>query len=295
MRRACAALLAEAQIDRTPVRLSALARHLGVNICYDSDKLLALGQAEAALRVVDNKMTLCVAREKFAQSPTRARFSIAHELGHVILYAVLGPSFLRQCEDGPSAYRRAERLCDFAASHLLIPRSRLAEALCSRGFTAQGMAHIQRIFDVSSTTLLRAVADLVPDGSVLEWRHYCRNPREAKTWRILKTYTPSASGGQSVWMPNGCTLKHVAGMKRPDSLPPDEPVANRNVTLTLGSFRTLRDVVVCRWPMYGNSIQYSIVPRAPRRPAGVVQDHAQGRIMMLVGKSGHLNYRQFGA
>lgn len=295
MRRACAALLAEAQIDRTPTKLSSLVRHLGVNICYDSDALLALGQAEAALKVMDNKITLCVSRENFEKAPARARFSIAHELGHLILYKVLGPSFLKHCEDGPDAYQRAERLCDFAASHLLIPRSRLAEALRSRGFTAQGVTDIERIFDVSSTALLRAIADLVPEGSVLEWRHFCRNPREAKTWRVLRTYAPSAASDHSSWMPNGCTLKHVQGIERPDSLPPGEPVAHRNVTLTLGASKTLRDAVVCHWPLQETSLQYSITPRAQRETTGFVQDRDQGRLMMLVGKSGHVDYRQFGA
>ena len=295
MRRACAGLLAEAQIDRTPTKLSSLVRHLGANICYDSDALLALGRAEATLRHIDNRITLCVSREKFEKARARARFSIAHELGHLILYRVLGESFLKHCEDGPDAYQQAERLCDFAASHLLIPRSRLAEALRSRGFTAQGVADIERIFDVSSTALLRAIADLVPEGSVLEWRHSCRNHREAKTWRVLRTYSPSAASDRSSWMPNGCTLKHVEGIKRPDTLPAGPPVAHRNVRLTLGASRTLRDAVVCHWPLQENSVQYSITPRVQRETSGFVQDRDQGRLMMLVGKSGHVDYRQFGA
>ena len=295
MRRACAELLAQAQIERAPTRLSVLVQHLGANISYDHDASLALGGAEASLRLVDNKITLCVSREKFEACRARARFSIAHELGHLILYSVLGPSFLRQCEDGPDAYQRTERLCDFAASHLLIPRSHLAEALRSRGFTSVGVADIERIFDVSSTALMRAIADLVPEGSVLEWRHFRRNAQETKTWRIFKTYSSSARGLRSSWLPTGCTLKHVRGLKSPDTLPLGKPVAHRNVTLTLGAAKTIRDGVVCHWPLQENSIQYSITPRAPRRTSGFIQDRKQGRLMMLVGKRGHVDYGQFGA
>ena len=294
IRRACSALLAETGTQKIPVRLSPLVRYLGATIRYDNDA--SLGNEEATLRLnKENRIVLCVSREKFEERSTRARFSIAHEIGHIILYRILGPEYLEHCEADNRAYKFTERLCDFAASHLLMPRAHLSTALRARGFTAQGFRELANIFDVSAHALFKSIADLVPDGAVIEWRRFQRKSTEALTWRVENTYLASAANNFSSWLPRGCTLpKHVKGFGGPKDLSLEKPEARSRVTLCLGRSRVTRDTVVCLWPLDDPYAQQKFLSAVHENSSGFLQDVSQGRLMMLVGKKGRVDYQQFG-
>ena len=294
IRRACVALLVETGMQYLPIRLSVLARHLGATIRYGDDVLH--GNEEAALKLVNNRIVLCVSRAKFENYRTRARarFSIAHEIGHLILFKLLGPTVLESSDANRRAYQRTERLCDVAASHLLMPRSDLSSALRAREFTHRGVNEIRGIFDVSAAALFKAVADLVPDGCVLEWRYFRRHPAEEQTWRVLNTYTASRPTRLASWMPFGCTLKHIEGFSSPNTLSPDRPEGRTKLTLSLGNSWATKDAVVCVWPLNGNSSQRALLSLPQRPVSRIVQDPSHGRLMMIVGKVGRVDFRQFG-
>ena len=295
IRRACVGLLVETGMQNLPTKLSVLARHLGATIRYGSDVLQ--GNEEAALKLVNNRIVLCVSRAMFENYRTRprARFSIAHEIGHLILFKLLGSKTLEYSDANRRAYQRIELLCDVAASHLLMPRSELSGALRAHGFTPHGTNEIRGIFDVSAAALFKAVADLVPDGAVLEWRYFRRHLAEEQTWRVLRAYTASGPTCLASWMPLGCTLKHIEGLDSPSTLSLGKPEGRAKLTLSLGNSWATRDAVVCLWPLNGNAPQRALLSLPRRQVSSIVQDASQGRLMMVVGKRGRLDYRQFGA
>lgn len=296
VRRACASLLDETRTERAPIRLAGLARYLGAELRYDSSQ--RFGAEEASLHLKDGRIVLWVSKDRFEDPRTRARarFSIAHEIGHLILYKLLGPEFLEHSEAGEEAYGQTERLCDLAASQILMPRSLLAEGLRERGFGLEGVRALLKAFDVSASAMLKAIADLAPDGGVIELRKYRRKAAERVTWRVWACYTASASADLGSWLPSGCTLKHIYGLGDIDTLAPNIPQARPKIALLRGRTRVERDAVVCLWPARAPWGQESLIAPASGVPvAKRFSADDSGRVMVLVGRRERLDFTQFGA
>lgn len=296
IRRACNSLLAEAGATRPPTRLAPLARRLGAELQYDDD--LQIGREEASLRLVNDRLVLWVAQSKFENPQTRqrARFSIAHEIGHLLLFRSFGPEFLQHSDADESSFVLTERLCDYVASHLLIPRASLAEALRARGFSSHGFNYLRKLFDVSASSLFRAIADLLPLGSVIEWRSYRRHSGEHIGWRVWETYGSSGAANLSSWLPAGCTLKHAHHIGEIAALTPNEPRARSNITLSLGRSRVHRDAVICLWPASAGHTENRLVRTSALGKTGpeFELDESAGRMLMAVGQRGRLDFTQFG-
>jgi hypothetical protein len=289
MRHACEQLVSRLGAARLPIKLAPLARLMGAQLDYDNRA--ELGQAEAAIRFRDGQLVLWVSRSRFENVRTRkrARFSIAHELGHLLMFQMLGPEFLDHGEADAASYALTERLCDFAASQILMPRSLLQTAARERAFTASGLRSLEDLFGVSSPALLRAVADLVPDGAVTELRRFQRRPTEALEWRVWAASTAAASVDLNSWLPSGCTLKHIRGLSAPESLEEDVAVVLRDLTLIRGRTRNTRDAIATR-------IRAEMTPKPDLVPydrsrhttSAVVEDRASGRVLLLLAQCGSL-------
>jgi hypothetical protein len=296
MARACQELLSQIESLRPPIRLAPLARLLGVQLRYDDDR--PIGSEEAAIKFVDGELVLWVSKAKFESRRTRrrARFSIAHEIGHLLLFKMLGPEFLDHSEANNEAYALTERLCDFAGSQILMPRRQLSEALRERSFTSNGIRSLEELFDVSSPALLRAVADLVPDGGVLELRRFRRHSGEALTWRVWSTSTASTATDLTSWLPTGCTLKHIHGLQAPESLSLDVAVFQSNLLLVRGKARMARDGIAALWPSGTKFQQHELLVKDQLRlrASNLTQDTDGGRLMLLIGHCGHVKGDQFG-
>jgi hypothetical protein len=250
-----------------------------------------LGQEEAAIRFAQGQLVLWVSRSRFENARTRkrARFSIAHELGHLLMFRMLGAEFLDHCEVDATAYAMSERLCDFAASHILMPRSMLHTATRERAFTASGLRSLEDLFGVSSQALLKAIAGLVPDGAVTELRRFQRRPTEALDWRVWTVSTATASANLNSWLPSGCTLKHIQGLTTPEALAEDATVILRDLTLVRGKARNARDAIATR-VLGGTAPRRDLMPHDSSRQASgaMVEDHASGRVLLLVARCGSL-------
>ena len=289
MRLACDQLVAQFGVAKMPIKLAPLARLMGAQLHYDDGP--GLGREEAALRFRDGQLSLWVSRSRFENVRTRkrARFSIAHELGHLLMFRMLGPEFLDHSEGDAASYALTERLCDFAASQILMPRPLLRKAAQERAFTAAGLRSLEALFGVSSQALLKALADLVPDGAVIELRRFRRRPSEALTWRVWGVMTAATSPNLNSWLPTGCTLKHIQGLPEPEALSEDGSALLRNLTLVRGRTRNKRDALGTR-SHSGSSIQHDLLPSRPSRLAStaLVQDAASGRVLLLVARPGSL-------
>lgn len=92
--------------------------------------------------------------------PRIQRFTVAHELGHVLMERV------DRGQVGLSG-RQEERLCEEFASHLLIPRVKLLPALAEVEDDPDRLLNLLKHFDVSISALLGAAAEPLAERDVL--------------------------------------------------------------------------------------------------------------------------------
>ena len=106
-------------------------------------------------------------RRRRAQPPTpllvskatnRQRFTIAHEIGHAILFESMRerPEMLTRLRD-PALWAEVEALCDVAASELLVPVEALVQLLSQHGSSMRALARLADRFRVAREVLYRQV------------------------------------------------------------------------------------------------------------------------------------------
>jgi len=84
-----------------------------------------------------------------AEPNGRQRYSLAHEFKHVLdnpFVKLIYPS-----QDGVSSYDRAERICDYFAACLLMPRTEVKRQFCDEG--VQDLLRLSRRFEVSQMAM----------------------------------------------------------------------------------------------------------------------------------------------
>ncbi len=84
-----------------------------------------------------------------AEPNVRQRYSLAHELKHVLDNPFA--KFIYPPKDGVTAYDRAERICDYFAACLLMPRAQVKHHFCEEG--VQDILRLARRFDVSQMAM----------------------------------------------------------------------------------------------------------------------------------------------
>ncbi len=138
------------------------------------------------LSVREAKWQIRVPREL---SPERRRFSVAHEIGHILLFSAVAnrPPLVRQLRSD-KLFARVERLCNLGAAHLLMPsdvfRDALLELLPPSGETVE---RLSSKFRVSLEASARRIAEVMPEWSVMFWEMSLTHPRGA-AWRTANQH-----------------------------------------------------------------------------------------------------------
>lgn len=161
------ALLEDCQVQGIPVDLTRLARRVGIKQVTELNTRLD-GQL---LEVRAGEYEVVLSKSAPA---TRKRFTLAHEIAHLLLFPQQARCDLR---------RETEELCNLAASELLIPASLLAKVLATdRTVGIQSLLKVSRLFRcsleaagwkvlnsglVSGALLIWKIAD-PPQGELLE-------------------------------------------------------------------------------------------------------------------------------
>ena len=134
-------------IDCPPTDLNALCDRLNVTAVVDDDSIPVVGELRrenGAFRI------LCSA----GQSTTRRRFTIAHELGHV-LFETSGPRPPRVGAD-------LERLCDMLAAEILMPKAIFEATLERSSIDGSVVRRLALTFQTSLTATVLRCAELRP-------------------------------------------------------------------------------------------------------------------------------------
>jgi len=201
MRKLVRAVLAEQQVQTAPVPVQSLFRWAGIRKLRQEDMVL-----EGALQRCESGGFDVIVR---ADRPaTRRRFSIAHELGHIIFYkhaprAKQARERARQC-----APEEEERLCNVAAEEFLMPdwyMTKLAGGMTMA--PAHMAAQVVRTCEVSMVAAaIRTARYSRRSGEVQLWRRdgadrrwklsvACRTGRQRET---LDHFRTEAWGDQPV-------------------------------------------------------------------------------------------------
>ncbi|MCY4303516.1 MAG: ImmA/IrrE family metallo-endopeptidase [Aestuariivita sp.] len=209
MRRLCSTVVEASRQTDPPFRVKPLLDVLNVEFEYQN---VNCGAAEASVSLREDRLILDVPRPHFdgrSGRYRRWRFSIAHEFAHILLIRTLGAKILELTNQDKFSYRFVEGLCDHAASHLLLPRTRLTETLRRQKFSQDTVRDIAKCFDTSQSVVLHALEDLLPRGAIFLIKSYKRDEKERVEPRVFFCSSRYSRDAVRPWLPRGCTMKHI--------------------------------------------------------------------------------------
>ncbi len=143
------AVLAEIRPTRLPIDVDDAARAAGIELV----EYATLGGQSAILSVVAGIPAVLVER---SHARVRQRFSIAHEVGHWVLERAPISHDLRPIASRGRAYTELERICDYFAASLLMPRIWMQERVAI-GMTSGELA---KAFEVSESAMSARMREL---------------------------------------------------------------------------------------------------------------------------------------
>ena len=147
IRRYASMVCKEAGVASIPVNLRAIATHLGVRAIQVRD--IACDGALMPLET-DKGYTVALSSQT---SWERQRFSLAHELGHIVLHRLIPEtrSFETRTVFTPPGGKAEERFCNAFAAELLMPHSPFMTALTKIQMNVAGLIDLALTFQVSVT------------------------------------------------------------------------------------------------------------------------------------------------
>jgi hypothetical protein len=186
----------------TPVE--AIASALNIRVTHHNARSpfsATVTQSKTAFRVTQNK------NEHYY----RKRFSLAHEIAHVVLARLAGPHSYKALRTTKGTNYEEEAMCDLFAAALLLPRSYLEPKLVDRTipYSAREIHDLAKEFMVSKGTLLRRVA-LLNDWVLLLWDR-TKNPlkKDSKEQQRIVQVFPFLSQLSQCFVPLYCTANEA--------------------------------------------------------------------------------------
>ena len=214
----CRQLLYSLNLLSAPIPLKPICQKFNLNVKYNNVKK----QEDSFLKLTPSGFEIEISRDK---NWRRNRFTIAHELTHLIIYqAIKSPinSFDRKQHDD------IETLCDIGASELLINEIELEKKLKEEGLNKNGLKKIYDTFMTSYDALFYKLSEYL-NVNIVIWKNYARNEMESKEYRVYKHFPSYKKAYKSTWLPNGCTSKHIKPL----------PFKNKNSTTVIENFKIL--------------------------------------------------------
>ena len=157
-------VLAEAGVGNVPVPFAALFKTMGVRKVRPTAMLL-----EGALRPAGESQFDILVRED--RHVKRQRFTIAHELGHLLFYRFAANSKAAQQKAAATAPQEEERLCNVAAEELLMPEWFVQQAFSASDDALTCVRTVARDCQVSlEAAVIRCSSLIKEEGAVQLWR-----------------------------------------------------------------------------------------------------------------------------
>jgi len=233
---ACRRLLAASGQSTPPIRLQELLPHINA-------RKVERDIATPGLLEVHGNTYVVVVRKGIHWR--RQRFTIAHELGHILLLNALvqTPSLLVALR-APEHWAQTERLCNLAAAELLIPQVDLLRVLQTIQFSSRRLLQFYDRYMTSFTPLFIRLSEVLPGSSVTLWRKHARHPHEPEALRVVSCIRHK----DGAWLPSGLTAKHLNPPLVEFALERGE-ATDAAVEFELGGRCTRHDGVAIRFPL----------------------------------------------
>lgn len=142
-----------------------------------------------------------------SQDWKRQRFSIAHELAHIIIYMITNDNYVRDLNS--SENRKIEKICNIGASELLIPNDYFFKIFNPSLLSVEYLKELQRRFLTSYEVLFSKINSSYPQIGITLWKKIARNQMEEEQFRVVRAFHRYSKEMKYPWLPNGCTIKHV--------------------------------------------------------------------------------------
>jgi hypothetical protein len=192
---ACAALVAEGS-HAPPIPLKPLVEAL--NARWEEREMSADGQLRR------DKHGYLINYPPDDERWRRHRFTIAHELAHVVLIERLGDAGKKMAAN--AEWKEVERLCNQGAAEILLPRQSFAAALAECGFTAQGLVRLYERFAVSWSALFVRIAEILGQAGVWLWQAGSPQGGDDSTLRLVNVHV----GERRFWLPKGISDRRLS-------------------------------------------------------------------------------------
>lgn len=139
-------------------------------------------------------------------SAERRRFSISHEIGHILLFsAVANRAELVRELRSQALYSQVERLCNLGAARILMPTDEFERKLAVFSMpTLPAIESMASVFFVSLEAAARRVTEIRGEWSVMFWELATDHPRGA-AWRTAQGQ--QRDGG--VFLPSGMSSSRL--------------------------------------------------------------------------------------
>jgi hypothetical protein len=170
-------LIQERGNDKPPFLAEEFARFHDITRIIRTD----LGKTSAILLKLHDGFLIKVNKK---QNIARQNFSCAHEIGHILFNELKLEHYIRNIEYrkfNPQAEQKVraaavERLCDIAATELLMPESIFRKYLTNFGISISSIEHLANIFRVSRQSAAIRIAEVSPEPCLtLLWQPSPRN------------------------------------------------------------------------------------------------------------------------
>jgi Zn-dependent peptidase ImmA (M78 family) len=188
--------------DRPPFLPEEFARLQGIKKIVKAD----LGKSSGVLLRFDDGYVIKVNQN---HNLARQNFSCAHEIGHIVFSELKLENYTNSIEHrtfNPLAERKAraaarERLCDAAATELLMPEMVFSKYLSGFGVSAHSIEQLASIFMVSIRAAAWRIAEVSTEPCIaLLWQPWLRN--RSKGLRLAWCAGPGRkTSGKSYYMP----------------------------------------------------------------------------------------------
>jgi hypothetical protein len=153
-----------------PVDVKSAAKYVGITQVHEVE----MSDCDGLLSSTAHGTYIASLRK--GQGAARKRFTLAHEVGHAIVYKSIGSGAFvgsyRQlrCRAETADQKDEERLCDVLAAELVMPRSQFVQTMEELGVCAVTVPAIAQRFGVSLQAASTRIAQILPyDVGIALW------------------------------------------------------------------------------------------------------------------------------
>jgi len=194
----CAKLLSESKNENFPISLNNLTKFLNIKTISNNSL-----EKDALLFIKNSQYTI---EFKNSQNWRRQRFTIAHEIFHVVLFDLFGDIIDFNKVD----LKRIEYICNLGASEILVPKWSIKKDTENSQISMSIINTMIEKYKVSYSVIFRKLNSLSPETSIYIWKKYARKPEDKNEYRVFQAFQTYTKNLQYPYLPLGCTTKHLS-------------------------------------------------------------------------------------